>query len=120
MSCKIEQQFKVQLIGFIDELIDLLPSEPVFISARVFLSTNQNSDKEIIDKFVHSINTNNKSNLLSIKNRDCQFFVDNELFSFFNGDIFRKFWNRIDKSDQNTLWQWIDSFVELSEAYSTL
>ena len=116
-TLNIEDKFKLQLIEFLDELIELWPKEPSFVEHRISVSTNQIDSKDIITTFIHSINTNDKQNLNRIKNRDHSVFTETNLFDFFKETPFVKLWGTIDESNQNTLWQWIESFLHLSNMY---
>ena len=59
-----------------------------------------------------------------IKNRDEQFFLDNNLFELKGSSRdkvshFKKLWRSgvLDDEDKQVMWKWVDSFVYLSDKY---
>jgi hypothetical protein len=116
---QILQQFKQQIIAFLDELIGQFPTEGDLILLRIFFN-DQIPIKEVIDVFNYRLLTVRDM----IKNRDEHFFLDsNTIF----GDLetgkvnhFKKLWRsgRLDNDDKATIWRWVDAFVKIADKYS--
>ena len=116
--------FKNQLISFFDELINQFPSEGDLVVIRLFLS-NQIPIRDVMNNFNYQLNKDNKMLKTMIKNRDEQFFLENNLFEL-NGNKrekishFKKLWRSgvLDDDDKVVLWKWVDSFVYLTDKYA--
>ena len=52
----ILQQFKDNLVSFLDELIDVFPSESELILLRIFIK-DQIPTEDILNKFIYTINS---------------------------------------------------------------
>ncbi len=117
-------EFKTQLINFFDELINQFPSEGDLVLIRLFL-TNQIPIKDVMNNFNYQLNRDNKILKSMIKNRDDQFFLENNLFEL-NGKArdkvshFKRLWRSgvLDDEDKQVLWKWVDSFVYLTDKYT--
>lgn len=118
-------QFKSNLISFFDELIDQFPDEGDLIIVRIFLK-DQMPIKDVME--IVNFNLNKEDQMLKkmIKERNENFFLENNLFDNSVGKSkvshFKKIWrsNRLDDEDRNTIWAWIDSFVFLADKYNKL
>lgn len=120
----ILQEFKNQLVSFFDELINQFPSEGDFVVIRLFIS-NQIPISVIMNNFNYQLNKENKLFKTMIKNRDEQFFLENNLFNLEVGNqnklsYFKRLWRSgvLDDDDKEVMWKWIDSFVYLSDKYT--
>jgi hypothetical protein len=120
----ILQEFKNQLVSFFDELINQFPSEGDFVVIRLFIS-NQIPIRDVMNNFNYQLNKENKLFKTMIKNRDEQFFLDNNLFNLTVGNqsklsYFKRLWRSgvLDDDDKAVMWRWIDSFVYLTDKYS--
>jgi hypothetical protein len=117
-------EFKNQLISFFDELINQFPSEGDLVVIRLFLS-NQIPIKDVMNNFNYQLNKDNKMFKTMIKNREEQFFLDNNLFDL-NGSSkdkvghFKRLWRSgvLDDEDKKVMWKWVDSFVYLTDKYT--
>lgn len=117
-------EFKTQLVSFFDELINQFPSEGDLVVIRLFLS-NQIPIRDIMNNFNYQLNKENRLLKTMIKNRDEQFFLENNLFDL-NGSNrdkvshFKRLWRSgaLDDDDKVVLWKWVDSFVYLTDKYT--
>ena len=116
-------EFKSQLINFFDELINQFPSEGDLVVIRLFL-TNQIPIRDVMNNFNYQLNKDNRILKTMIKNRDEQFFLDNNLFDLKGSSRdkvshFKKLWRSgvLDDEDKQVMWKWVDSFVYLSDKY---
>ena len=120
----ILQEFKNQLVNFFDELINQFPSEGDLVVIRLFLS-NQIPIRDVMNHFNYQLNKENKLFKTMIKNRDEQFFLENNLFDLKGSkrdkmSHFKRLWRSgvLDDEDKEVMWRWVDSFVYLSDKYT--
>lgn len=117
-SIEILNDFKRQLITFLDELIDQFPSEGDLIVARVFLK-DQIPITEVMSYFIRDILP--LKEYITSKNE--AFFVSNNvLFGVLDKNKvnhFKRLWksDRLDSDDKNVIWAWFNIFVTLAERY---
>jgi len=130
---QVLKEFKNNLISFFDELIDQFPEMGDLVMVRIFLK-DQISTKDVIEMFSFQINKNEQQIRKIIKERNEQFFLeDNNFFdSITNTSVndgtknkvskFQNIWrsNRLDAEDKDTIWKWIESFVYLTDKYNKL
>jgi len=115
---QILQQFKQQIIAFLDELIVQFPSEGELILLRIFFS-DQIPIKEVMDDFNHRLLTVREL----IRGRDEHFFLEsNTIFGEIEAgkvNHFKKLWRsgRLDNDDKETIWRWMDVFVKIADRY---
>ena len=115
-------EFKKNLISFFDEMIDILPSEGDLVMLRIFLK-DQLPIEEVMLKFINSINKDDARIKKMIKERNENFFLENNIF----GDSvsttkvahFKKLLRSgvLDDEDKKQLWRWFDSFCYLADKY---
>ncbi len=122
MSTEIIIEFRNQLITFFDELICQFPQEGDLVVVRLFL-TNQIPAKDIITIFNHKINSNDQELRRMIKERNENFLLEANLFSFLEKtkvNHFKRMWRsgNLDKEDKNIIWSWIDSFIVIADKYA--
>ena len=118
------KQFDTQLITFFDELINQFPLEGDLIIIRLFLG-NQISAEDKIRIFHETIEADNGEFRKQIKERNEEFFLQNDIFDHFGTDKsghFKKLWasGRLDSDDKAILFSWLDTFVKLSDKYYSL
>jgi hypothetical protein len=115
----ILQRFKTAYMQFIDELLQLFPTEPDIIIIRVFFE-DQIPVSMVADSFINNVLPHKDM----IKNRNEKFFLENNhMFGMLDGEKvlhFKKLWTskNIDDDDRLAIWQWFDTFIALIEAYS--
>ena len=117
-------EFKKQLTIFFDELIGQFPTEGDLIVIRLFL-TNQIPIQDIMDIFIRTLNENNQEFKIMIKARDETFFLEHDIFDTISkqkSGHFKKLWSsgQLDSEDKEIMWKWLDTFVYLSENYTSL
>ena len=108
-------QFKKSIISFIDELIEAFPTEPDLIILRIF----------VINKFIYILTKDDKKLTNDIRDRNESVFLENDIFQTLaktKALNFKKLWlsDNLDEEDKNTIWNWVDSFVVLSNRYAKL
>lgn len=124
MEGQVLQQFDTQLTQFFDELVQMFPLEGDLVLIRLFL-TNQISADDKMTIFTDTINADNNLFRNKIKERDEQFFLENDIFDRFGTDKtghFKKLWasGQLDKDDKYVMFTWLDTFVKLSDKYNKL
>ena len=117
----ILQEFKINLISFFDELIDLFPSEPDLVIVRIFLKDQIPID-EVINIFNNTINKDNHKFRKMIKDRNEIFFLESNIFDSISKSKvvhFKKLWRseQLDDDNKQIIWKWVDSFVYLADKY---
>lgn len=115
---QILKDFKTNLIQFFDSLIEQFPEEGNFVLFRILVK-DQIPSETIITYFINSVLPYKSV----IKSRDEKFFTEMDALYFGldsnqTGDI-KRLWKegRFDSEDKQIMWQWIDTFVSLSEKY---
>jgi hypothetical protein len=120
---QILQAFKVNIIAFLDELIDQFPHETNIILARVFLK-DQIPIQTTMQQFILKLESRDGLLRDMAKERNDKFFLENNIFSMSHDSSvnhFRKIWvSDLDNEDRETIWRWIDSFIQLAEKYQTV
>ena len=117
-------QFKKSIISFIDELIEAFPTEPDLIILRIFIK-DQISIENVINKFIYILTKDDKKLNNDIRDRNESVFLENDIFQTLaktKALNFKKLWlsDNLDEEDKNTIWNWVDSFVVLSNRYAKL
>lgn len=121
-TTEILSEFKTQLLNFFDELIGQFPREGDLVIARLFLA-NQIPIKEVMETFIHKINTNNNELREMVKLRNESFFLEHSVFMEIDKNKvnnFKRLWRsgQLDKEDKKVIWNWIDAFIYLSDKYA--
>ena len=117
---KLLNEFRTQLVSFLDELIDQFPMEGDFVLIRMFIK-DQIPVTDILGRF--------NRDLLPLKrevtDRNEKFFLDNTIL-YTGGKIqsskidhFKNLWlsDKLDKSDREIIWDWMDLFMKIGETY---
>jgi hypothetical protein len=121
------QEFRNQLVDFLDELIEQFPRESQFVIMRIFIK-DQVPALDVLGRFIRDV--------LPFKNqiqkRDHDFLIKNSIFYAKNNtsgqfrdtsvekiDHFGELWksNQLDDEDRKVIWDWLDVFVELASKY---
>ena len=117
-SVDILNEFKRQMVNFLDELIDQFPSEEDLIVVRVFLK-DQIPIVSVMSYFIREILPLKK--FIVTKNE--LFFIDNNvLFGYLDKNKvnhFKRIWRsgNLDDDDKAVIWAWFSTFVTLAERY---
>lgn len=125
MSSKIELllQLKIQLVNFLDELIDTFPQEADFVIFRIFVKDQ--IETETIMNFI--IKTLCPLQHL-VKERDEKFFLENDvMFSTLAkeklGKVshFRNIWTSgaLDEQEKEAIWSWFSTFIAIGNKYKS-
>lgn len=117
---QIIHNFHSSIISFLDELVELFPSDPDLIIIRLLLKDSI-PPVTIINTFIKEIIPNKES----IANREDSFFLESQLFSSFDAskmNHLKILWKStvIDDDDRQIIWAWFDTFVALAECYQKL
>lgn len=119
LETQIQQEFRTNLITFLDELIVQFPTEPDFIIARLFVK-NRVSGDELINTFIRECLPHKQW----ILEKNDKFFLENNL-NIFNEigktkvNHFKMLWksSNLNDEDRNVMWDWFNTFLFLSEKY---
>ena len=119
---RLLEEFRNQLVNFLDELIEQFPMESDFVLIRMFIK-DQVPVTDILGRFIRD--------LLPLKEvvekRDQQFFLENTIL-YTGGNIktdkvdhFKKLWqsDSLDVSDREVIWDWMDLFMRIAGSYHT-
>lgn len=128
---QILSEFKTTMANFFDELISQFPEEGDLVIIRIFLN-DQVPTQDIMEGFILQINHNDNELRKMVKNRNEKFFLEHNVFEAESDETdvldkqkvnrFKKLWRsgRLDEDDKEMVWKWIDSFVYLSDKYSSV
>ena len=115
----ILRKFQQNIISFLDELIEIFPTESDLVLGRLFVS-NQGDPEFLIKSFILEVLPHKEI----IGNRDEELFLKSDFVLFKNLDkskvnYFQRLWRSPAMDDENkeVFWIWIDSFVVLAEQY---
>lgn len=118
---KLVENFKKNLLLFLDDLIAQFPSEGDLVLARIIISVQMPT--EIIMKYFVD-NLLPHRNLVTARNEN--FFLENNvLFGGFQNtkvNHFKKLWksNNLDKDDKESIFKWFDLLLKMIDEYSKL
>jgi hypothetical protein len=124
-SDSILLQFHNSIVTFLDELIKLFPEEEDFIRLRIYLK-DQVSIQTVMDMFIYSLNRDNMSLKILIKERKISEIMDHYVVTEnLNRDriiYFKKLWYspRFYNEDRKMIWKWLDSFIGISDKFSKI
>lgn len=118
------QEFKEQILKFLDELIDQFPRQPEFVIIRIFVK-DQIPVADVLGRFIvevlplrHLIRDHNEVVFL---NSDA---ISNAISSsgsdtMDNVNQLKKLWQseQLDEQDRLTIWRWMELFIKLAERY---
>lgn len=120
---RIMQEFRVQLVKFLDELIEQFPHEGDFVIIRIFIN-DQIPVADVIGRFIRDLLPLKDQ----VKSRNQQFFLQNSLLytgaSIASEKInhFKNLWlsKQLDDNDREIVWQWMDLFISIADRYYKL
>jgi hypothetical protein len=118
----ILEEFRNQLVNFLDELIEQFPMEADFVLIRMFIK-DQVPVTDILGRFIQDLLP-----LRSVvENRNEQFFLENTIL--YTGaqvkvdkvDHFKELWKskNLDDMDRKVIWEWMDLFMKIAGSYYT-
>ena len=117
-------EFRIQIVKFLDELIDQFPESCAeFVIIRIFVK-DQIPLADVLGRFISEVLPFKKV----IKNRDSNFFLESRVIydavggsqaGADNVNQLKILWEseRLDDEDRETIWKWMDLFVLLAERY---
>jgi hypothetical protein len=118
MSQQIANNFKENLVSFIDELIEQFPDETDFLITRMVLK-DRITPETVINIFIKDVLPFKDF----IKNHDEKFFLETDI-SVFRGasnkvNHLRLLWksSTLDTEDKKIIWKWFDTFMYLTDQY---
>jgi hypothetical protein len=122
---EVLNEFKKQLLLFLDELITQFPLEGDLVVFRLFIA-NQVYIKDVLDTITLKINKDNGKLRKMAKERNEKFFLNENIFDIEDNvdknkiNHFKKLWlsNDLDDEDKNIIWQWMETFIYFSDKYS--
>ena len=113
---KIVNDFKNNIINFLDELIELFPSDSNLIFVRL-LSKDSIPPTTIMNTFIKDILPYKNE----VTNRNDKFFLEMTMFNFdtSKANYLKILWKStiIDDDDRQIIWKWFDTFIYLAEQY---
>lgn len=121
VSVDILNEFKRNIINFIDELIDQFPSEGDLVIVRIILK-DMAKPLDIMTNFISKIlpfkdmiKARNDSFFLSSGNAACLFSQLDKT----KVNHFKRIWksSNLDKEDRDIIWTWFDTFIVLAERF---
>ena len=119
LETQIVQEFRSNLITFLDELIAQFPTEPDFIIARLFVK-DRLSGEDMINTFIRECHPHKQW----ILEKNDKFFLENDLNIFSElgknkVNHFKVLWksSQLNNDDRNVMWDWFKTFLFLSEQY---
>ena len=119
------QDFKTQMVKFIDELIEQFPQEAIFVLIRIFIK-----DKiplaDVLGRFMRDCLPYKDF----VEKKDELFFLNSDIIyqAYVNDDVdqededlnrFRQLWksDQLDDDDRDVIWSWMDLFFKLAYSY---
>jgi len=123
MSSKTDilNEFKRQLLLFLDEMVEQFPNEGDFVVMRILLN-DQISINDVMNNFILQI----LPLKTMVKERNDNFFLQNNiLFEDLDKskvNHFKKIWRSdlLDDDDKEAMWQWFDMFIKIAEKYQNI
>ena len=117
----LQQKFKENLLEFFSELVIQFPHEADLIVLRMIMK--EMTAELLIDRFINDI-LHLKDKVIQ---RDSTFFLENRLL-YVDAKLdesktnhFKELWQKnIDDEDRETIWQWFDVLINISEEYNRL
>lgn len=114
---EILDEIKKNLTTFFDELIDQFQEEGELIRIRISIK-DVYPIVNILNTMIHDLLPYKER----IKAKDDTLITDPLIFKSISPDrvrLFRKIWrsNKLDKTDRETIWKWIESWIYLIEKY---
>lgn len=117
------QQFKTQLINFLQALIEMFP-EKIELNMLQFMLKEFGKPESIINKFINALEKNNEDHRHKIYSRNDAFLIETDLFdSITEATVdFKELWlsDVMDKENKDIVWSWIDMFLSIADKYKTL
>jgi len=114
------REFRMQLVSFLDELIEQFPEEGEFVIIRIFVK-DQMPMADVLGRYIRDLLPFSNQ----IKDRNENFFLENDLL--YTGtsigasriNHFRNLWqsDKLDQNDRETVWKWMELFNAIASRY---
>jgi hypothetical protein len=113
-------EFRDQLVNFLDEIIEQFPRECDFVLIRMFIK-DQLPVADIMGRFIRDILPLREH----VTKRDDDFFLNNSIL-YTGGNInlekvdhFKEIWmsDTLDEEDRTVIWKWMDCLFLIAEKY---
>lgn len=118
----ILRHYKNTLIEFMDELIDMFPTEEDLVILRFFLNDQVPIEDVVKHTYTHLVPLKPL-----IQDRNDKFFLDNQvLYQDINNsnkvNHFKNMWTNpnITTEDREVMWRWFELLVALAEKYHSI
>ena len=120
LKIQIMQEFRNQLVNFLDELIEQFPRETDFVIIRIFIK-DQIPMSDVLGRFIRDLLPLKQQ----VKNRNESFFIENTIL-YSGGNLskdkinhFKKLWvsDQLDNNDREIIWTWMDVFIKIADSY---
>jgi len=114
------QEFRNQLVIFLDELIEQFPKEGDFVLIRIFIK-DQLPVSDILGRYIRDLLPFKKL----VDERQEKFFLENQIL-YTGGNLaqkkinhFKELWisDALDENDREIIWQWMDMFNTIASRY---
>jgi len=117
----LEEKFKENLLEFFSELVVQFPKEADLILMRMIFK--EMSADLLLNRFIKDI-LHLKDKVIQ---RDSTFFLENRLL-YVDANLdesktnhFKQLWqSNIDDEDRDTIWEWFDVLITISEEYNRI
>jgi len=114
------REFRIQLVNFLDELIEQFPYEGDFVIIRIFIK-DQVPMADVLGRYIRDLLHISDQ----IKDRNEKFFLENTILytgaSVASHKInhFKELWqsNQLDKNDREMIWKWMDLLTAIANTY---
>lgn len=115
-------EFRDQLVNFLDEIIDQFPTECDFVLIRMFIK-DQVPVCDVMGQFIRDILPLHDH----VKKRNDSFFINNSIL-YSGGNInqdkmnhFKNIWisDQLDDENRDTIWKWMDCLFKIGNRYLT-
>tara|TARA_B100000989_G_C19394024_1_gene406997 strand:- start:27 stop:500 length:474 start_codon:yes stop_codon:yes gene_type:complete len=115
------KSFKEQMVEFLDELIDMFPTDGSFILIRVFVN-DKIPVTAVLGRFMRDCLKYHNY----VKTRNDKLFLSKDfLYNSYGAEVgidqidrFRDIWQKeLDNEDKKMVWSWMDLFYKLSMNY---
>lgn len=107
---RVSSYFKMNMIKFIDVLIEWFPQETDLIDGKIYLET-MCSDKKLIDLFIEFVVPFGDH----ILNKNEAIFIELKQTEYFGKIV--SIWSQSSKEIQEFIWGWFGAFLKISNRY---
>lgn len=114
------REFRLQLVNFLDELIEQFPYEGDFVIIRIFIK-DQVPMADVLGRYIRDL----LHIADQVKERNEKFFLENTVLyagaSVASNKVnhFKELWlsNQLDENDREMIWRWMDLLTTIANTY---